>query len=190
MDCPTMTIRMRRAVVEQLPVVISLTDEAVDWLRRAKDTDQWSRPWPSPELSRERLRRFMKAGATWIGWDGGIPAATITTESRADPRLWTRRERAEPAVYVHRLVVSRGYAGYGLGAALLDWAARRAARSYGARWVRVDVWTTNKELHAYYQGQGFTLVRIREDPAYPSGALFQRPTTRASCGTAIELATG
>jgi ribosomal protein S18 acetylase RimI-like enzyme len=72
---------------------------------------------------------------------------------------------------------------------LLNWAANRAVRSYGARWVRVDVWTTNKELHDYYQRQGFTLVRIRNDLEYPSGALFQRPTTELPAVEAIELVT-
>lgn len=190
MACNAKILLLRQSAVEDLPVVAGLVDEAVDWLRRVKDTDQWARPWPSPELSRARLRRFLRAGATWIAWDGGTPAATITTQSRTDLRLWTRQEQAELAVYVHRLIVSRGYAGRGVGAALLNWAASRSARRYGARWVRVDVWTTNKQLHEYYQGQGFTLVRIRSDLAYPSGALFQRPTSDRPVVRGIELTTG
>lgn len=190
MGCHARTFRLRQSVLEELPIVIGLVDEAVKWLGRVKDTDQWARPWPSPELSTARLRRFIRAGATWIAWDDDTPAATITMQSRADPRLWTRQERDELAVYVHRLIVSRHYAGRGLGAGLLDWAAGRAARSYGARWVRVDVWTTNKELHEYYQRQGFTLVRIRSDLEYPSGALFQRPSSGPPAIPGVELVTG
>jgi GNAT superfamily N-acetyltransferase len=76
-----------------------------------------------------------------------------------------------------RLVVSRSHAGRGIGAALLDWAGKRAARQYDAKWIRVDAWTTNKELHAYYKRQGFALVRTCPDPTYPSGAMFQKPTS-------------
>jgi GNAT superfamily N-acetyltransferase len=78
---------------------------------------------------------------------------------------------------VRRIVVARTYTGCGLGAALLDWAADVAQRDHGAALIRIDVWTTNLELHAYYEGQRFTR-RPGRDPAelagYPSQALFQR----------------
>jgi GNAT superfamily N-acetyltransferase len=82
-------------------------------------------------------------------------------------------------VYVCRLVVSRTHTGEGLGAALLDWAGFRALRHYAARWVRVDAWTTNVALHAYYQQQGFEFYGFCEAVAdYPSAALLQKPTDR------------
>jgi hypothetical protein len=81
-------------------------------------------------------------------------------------------------VYIRRLVVSRDrqYAGLGLGAQLLDWAGLRASLEYSARWVRVDVWTTNTKLHDYYRHQGFGFCGFCEWIAdYPSAALFQKP---------------
>jgi hypothetical protein len=43
--------------------------------------------------------------------------------------------------------------------------------------IRIDVWTTNLELHAYYERQRFLRLPDR-DPAlrldYPSQALFER----------------
>ena len=57
---------------------------------------------------------------------------------------------------------------------MLDWAGLRAAREYDARWVRVDVWTTNIKLHAYYRGQGFKFRDYSPVPGYPSAALFQK----------------
>jgi ribosomal protein S18 acetylase RimI-like enzyme len=75
------------------------------------------------------------------------------------------------------MVVSRAFAGRGLGAALLDWAGLRARRLHGARWVRVDVWTTNTTLHAYYRRHGFEFHGLREESTgYPSAALFQKAT--------------
>jgi ribosomal protein S18 acetylase RimI-like enzyme len=81
-------------------------------------------------------------------------------------------------VYACRLVVSRAFSGRGLGAALLDWAGLRARQSYGARWIRVDVWTTNAALHAYYKRLGFGSCGFSEASGYPSAALFQKDTSR------------
>ena len=67
-----------------------------------------------------------------------------------------------------------GTRGSGLGGQLLDWAGLCAGHDYGARWVRVDVWTTNTWLHAYYRGQGFTFCDYSPVRNYPSAALFQK----------------
>lgn len=67
----------------------------------------------------------------------------------------------------------------GLGARLLDWAGDIGARVHEARWIRIDVWTTNRRLHAYYRKQGFRFSGLRDlddDPDYPSRALFERST--------------
>jgi GNAT superfamily N-acetyltransferase len=78
--------------------------------------------------------------------------ATFALDDFSDPHLWTPEEQAEPARYLPRLVVARRKAGSGLGARLIDWAGDRAVRE-GARWVRIDVWTTNEELQRYYETQ-------------------------------------
>ena len=57
----------------------------------------------------------------------------------------------ERAVYLHRLITARKYAGHGLGGSLVNWAAEHARAKYGARWIRIDVWTTNTDLHRFYQ---------------------------------------
>ena len=119
-----------------------------------------------------------QAAETFIVWDAGTPAATITVDRWANPDLWTPAEAAEPALYAHKLTVARAYAGRGLGAELLDWAGTRAVES-GATWLRLDVWTTNHELQRYYLEQGFTHVRTVVLAHNPSGALFQRLARRA-----------
>jgi hypothetical protein len=73
--------------------------------------------------------------------DNDAPAATITINRWAKPELWTEEERAEPALYAHKVTVDRAYGGQGLCAELLDWAGTRAADE-GDKWLRVDVWTT------------------------------------------------
>src|ERR1019366_8924615 len=103
------------------------------------------------------------------------PAAT-----RANSSVWSKpactSDLSERAVYAHRLITARNYSGCGLGAELIDWAGLRARREYGARWIRIDVWTSNKALHDYYRKRGFMSCGSCADPAYPSGVLFQKPS--------------
>jgi GNAT superfamily N-acetyltransferase len=168
---------LRRAAPGDHDVIIGLMDAAADWLR-TKNTDQWAEPWPSEEDRNHRIHRDLIAGKTWIAWDGVTPAATITGDSAQNP-IWPAEAQCDPAVYVFRMVVSRAFAGLGLGVALLDGVGLRARRRYGARWIRVDVWTTNTALHAYYRSQGFGFCGFSEaSGSYPSAALFQKETSR------------
>jgi hypothetical protein len=74
------------------------------------------------------MLRNIEAGETFIVWDDDdTPAATITINRLAKPELWTEEERAEPALYAHRVTVDRADGGQGLGAELLDWAGTKAA---------------------------------------------------------------
>jgi GNAT superfamily N-acetyltransferase len=160
--------------MRDMPAILGLIDEAAAWLA-TKGTDQWTRPWPDRDGLHDRVRTALLHGTSWICWDNARPAATITADRRPDA-YWPASDHAVPAVYVHRLIVSRPYAGAGLGSALLDWAGRTGRREHAARWIRVSAWTTNEDLHAYYQKHGFVLRELRHDPGYPSGARFQKPT--------------
>jgi GntR family transcriptional regulator len=164
-----------RASADDLGHIQDLIDEASKWLR-TMSTDQWAKPWPSEDGRKRRIQAAIRAGRTWIAWDGARPAATLTT-SPNHHEIWPHEYRRDPAVYVRRLVVGRRYSKLGLGAQLLDWAGLRASREYGARWVRVDVWRTNKGLHAYYLEQSFEFCGFCATIAnYPSAALFQKRT--------------
>lgn len=168
------SLELRRATADELKVVVHLIEGAAEWLR-TKDTDQWSRPWPNRDRRNDRVLAHLRSGKAWIVWDHGTPAATITTDPDDDP-YWPEPRRQEPAMYVHRLVVSRAYSGIGLGAQLLDWAGRKAHADHDALWIRVSVWTTNHRLHQYYTRLGFTRCERHIDDGYPSAALFQRPS--------------
>ena len=168
-----------------LDAVCWLVREAADWLRTSKDTDQWSKPWPDRAGHLERILNDLIKGKTWLVWDDTTAAATITVDTKEpldqnEQPIWPVYERREPALYMRRIVVSRSYSGIGLGAALLDWAAEVAKRDHKATLIRIDVWTTNLALHAYYEGQRF--IRCdgrdpRELANYPSQALFEREVT-------------
>jgi GNAT superfamily N-acetyltransferase len=171
--------QLRLATPTDLIAIRYLIGEASAWLRTTKNTDQWKKPWPSRSARDARVLAGVENRATWIAWDGGAPVGTITIAARPDPVVWSRLNSecrlSENAVYAHRLVIARKYAGLELGAELIDWAGLYGERRYGARWVRVDVWRSNAALHDYYQARGFKPCGECADPHYPSGALFQKP---------------
>jgi ribosomal protein S18 acetylase RimI-like enzyme len=169
------TMTPHQATPDDHQTIIGLIEEASRWLAD-RDTDQWARPWPSAAERDERIMRALRSGETWLLKDGPRPVATVTFRRAGLSFLWTPEEMKEPAAYVHRLVVTRSYAGMEIGARLLDWATEQAVRDWGAVWTRIDVWRTNRKLHAYYERLGFRLVRSGDDiPDYPSSSLFQRP---------------
>jgi GNAT superfamily N-acetyltransferase len=181
-------LQVRRGAADDFELILAMIDEAATWLRD-KQTDQWAQPWPSRAARDERVRRGLRDGGTWIVEERGVPIATITYRPTGNLRLWTRRERRQPSVYVSRLIVRRSHAGLGIGEALVDWAGLRALRDWGAQWIRIDVWTTNVALHNYYEKRGFLFCRLAEvkeipnrngrdggPDRWPSAALFQKPT--------------
>jgi GNAT superfamily N-acetyltransferase len=166
-------LTLRRADTGDFEAVRSLLSEASQWLG-TKNTDQWAVPWPDENGCKTHIKRAIRAGHTWIVLDNkSRPAATLTI-SPNHHGIWADPDGPEPAVYVRRITVSRQFAGQGLGSELLDWAGLRANRDYGARWIRVDVWTTNLKLHEYYRRQGFHFLGLCSIPGYPSAALFQK----------------
>lgn len=170
-------LKIRLAVADDMDTIIGLIDDAREWLRD-KDTDQWAKPWPTEDTRKARIARGVNRGSTWVVEENGDVVATITCRDKGNPKLWTEDELDEPAVYVSRLIVCRTQAGRGLGAALIDWAGLKGKRQWGAKSIRVDVWTTNIALHEYFKRQSFEGLRTLEfrDPwEYPSAALFQKP---------------
>jgi Acetyltransferase (GNAT) family len=173
-------MRIARAEPADLPTVLGLIEDAKDRLKM-KDTNQWDKPWPDEGARDARVLRGLQGGKTWIVWDEDVPAATVTITSRINPAVWSTPgctcNLAERAVFVHRLITAMRYAGRALGTEMIDWAGRRGRRLYGAKWVRIDVWSTNKGLHDYYLKRGFEPCGFCADPDYPSGALFQKPVS-------------
>ncbi|MFD5403759.1 GNAT family N-acetyltransferase [Streptomyces griseorubiginosus] len=158
--------------------LLAFREEAAAWLSRL-GTDQWQRPYPA-----DKLLETIQAGTVFMVLDGDATAATITLTPEVEEGLWTEQELAEPSLFINKLSVARTYAGQNLGGRLLDWAGDRAYRA-GAKWLRLDAWTTNEDLQAYYLRQGFERVRTVLEGAAISGGprvsgwLAQRQTRPA-----------
>ncbi len=175
----SLRIGQAKDTVEHMNAILGLIDEARQWLP-SKGTNQWSRPWPNKEQRDARVKHGLELGATWVVWDskegGDILAATVTVTGKPNAAVWSASgcDLAERVVYAHRLITARDYAGWQLGGELLDWTGWRGRRNYGAKWIRIDVWTSNHALHGYYIKRGFEHCGTCPDPSYPSGVLLQK----------------
>ena len=182
---PTLRIGRAKLTSEHLNAILRLIDEAKEWLP-SKGTNQWREPWPDKKQRDARVSRALELGATWILWenlrDKAILAATVTVTGKPNPAVWSPLDfdLAERTVYAHRLITARRYAGWDLGAELLDWTGWRGRHNYGARSIRIDVWTENEALHGYYMKRGFERRGICHDAAYPSGMLLEKPISKIS----------
>ncbi|MFD8070041.1 GNAT family N-acetyltransferase [Streptomyces parvulus] len=168
-------MRIRSAQPYDLAKLLAFREEAAAWLSDL-GTDQWQRPYPA-----DKLLATIEAGSVFMVLDGDITAATITLTTEAEEGLWTEEELREPSLFINKLTVARTHAGQNLGGRLLDWAGDRAYRA-GAKWLRLDAWTTNTALQSYYVHQGFEHIRtVRKGVAVNggprvSGWLAQRAT--------------
>ena len=159
---------IRRATCDDLADVLQLLNGAAAWLR-SRGLDQWPHGF-----SAERMRPLVERDEVFLVHEGHRPTATVTVSPDGDPDFWTPTELAEPAHYIAKLATDRDHAGNGLGALLLRWVVDHAAL-HGMRWVRLDAWRTNADLHEFYRKSGWTHLRTTSLPHRKSGALFQRP---------------
>ena len=104
------------------------------------------------ELIRRRIVEHEVYLVTYNGMDA-MDAASMTLQW-SDPEPWGALGEDGCAAYLHGLSVVRSFAGHGIGAAMLRWAA-----GAGRPLLRLDCAATNPQLCAYYQRQAFRHVR-------------------------------
>jgi GNAT superfamily N-acetyltransferase len=170
-------MRLEFATPADLDAILGLIEEASRWLK-ARGKDQWAVPWPNREQRDARVLKGLVNRKTVIVRQGDTAVATVTIANWHNPDVWVSgsctTDLSKRAVYLHRLITARKYAGHGLGESLINWAEKRARASYGAQRTRIDVWRTNTDLHRYYQNLGFESCGQCPNASYPSGALFER----------------
>lgn len=180
-------MRIVPAQPQDVSKLLAFREEAAAWLSQL-GTDQWQRPYPA-----DKLLKTVEAGTVFMVKDRDVTAGTITLTPEAEAGLWTDEELTEPSLFINKLTVARTHAGRNLGGRLLDWAGDRAYRA-GAKWLRLDAWTDNTGLQAYYLRQGFEYIRtVVEGEAVNggprvSGWLAQRPARLTEHGFVDETA--
>lgn len=139
--------RIRQASADDVETVAAILREAEAWLR-ARGTPMWK----PDELSLEPLRRHVNAGMHYLAECAGEAAGTLRFQLE-DAEYWPDLP-CDGSAFVHRLAVRRRFAGAGVGAALLDWAASHA-RTLGRTVLRLDCDWDRPRLRAFYERNGF-----------------------------------
>lgn len=153
---------------------MQLRRNAARWLASI-GSDQWSDVSIDDTEFRRRVEQSIANGETWVATDDQDHVlATIAVDQHTNPGLWSDQERMD-ALFIHRMIRDRE-APQGTGRRLLDHAAA-LARQAGKKWLRLDAWTTNTDLHRYYQSQGFRHVRTVREHHTRSAALFELPVS-------------
>ena len=108
--------------------------------------------WRPEDLRAELLRPLVETGSLHLARDGDETVGTIVLQW--DDRLFWPDLPAAESAFIHRLAVRRRWAGSGVAAAVMDWAALRA-REAGRSWLRLDCSARHEGLARYYEAAGF-----------------------------------
>jgi GNAT superfamily N-acetyltransferase len=183
-------LSIRRATLDELPIVLDILDDAAAWLRK-QGIDQWPGSFSGDDTWRiDRIRSYIENGCTYlVENEAGEASATFSLTRGADPQFahgWP--DGPDSGGYVFRMAVRRKSAGQNIGSKILSWAGDEVRR-WGRPWLRLDAHRQNLALQRYYEQRGF--VKVGEvtapDLSTPgrtrgSGALMQRPTAAANNG--------
>ncbi|MBW2282834.1 MAG: GNAT family N-acetyltransferase [Deltaproteobacteria bacterium] len=152
-----------------LDAYVDLLEEAGSWLWE-REIRQWEPG--SHRAQRPRLARDVERGAVRLARAGAQLAGGVILDWERGP-VWDGFEGE--AGYVYKLVVARASAGRGVGARLLRH-CEEETRQRGRRWVRLDCWSGNARLRAYYEDAGYApRGQAREHGA--SVSLFEKPVS-------------
>ena len=139
--------------------VAEILVEAAGWVKRLDGTTMWV----EGELAVERVREEVDAGLFFLAESDSHLAGALRFQLK-DELFWPDIDPHDSA-FVHRLAVSRAYAGRGVSRLLLQWAAEHA-RALDKKYLRLDCDEDRPRLRALYERFGFRLHSFRHVGAY------------------------
>lgn len=142
-----MDIEIRQARVTDAPVIAEILQEADTWAEQTHE-----RLWLESELEPAQIAAEVRSGEFFLAMHADAPIGTLRYQLE-DALFWPDAADGE-AAYVHRLAVRRRWAGRGVAAQMLSWAARRAVAD-GRAILRLDTDMTRPRLRAMYLDCGF-----------------------------------
>jgi ribosomal protein S18 acetylase RimI-like enzyme len=140
-------LEIRRAGVGDFSAVLTLLLEAAHWLR-----EKGMSLWDPETFHKNSLLPQVEDGDFWICILGGKVAGVLKFQME-DELYWPGFPKGE-AVYVHKLTVSRRFAGQGLAGRMLDWAVMRGVE-LGRNYLRLDCEASRENLCRIYESFGF-----------------------------------
>jgi len=176
-DGPVDEFELRVGSSADLDAVMTLLDAAVEWLAGVGRGGQWGQePWSKQPKQVAYTRSKIEQGELVLAERGAQVVGALVLSTAAPPYV---PPAAEPESYVRLLVAGRERASRGVGARLLNEAARRAAAK-GVLRERVDCWAGGDgRLVRYYVASGFTPAAQFDYHGWP-GQVLERPVPHGS----------
>jgi ribosomal protein S18 acetylase RimI-like enzyme len=150
-----MYMLIKKADEPDLPVIYELFEEAIRF-QKANHYIGWN------DYDKEFIRSDIKNGLLYK-LVAGDTIACIFSICLSDALIWRHREKGD-AVYLHRIVLNRKFAGRKLFGKVLAW-AKQYANEKRLSYIRMDTWADNEKIIAYYIGYGFSFVENYTTPA-------------------------
>ena len=158
------------ATSAELDDVLDILNEAARWLA-SRGINQW----PTDGFPRELIADDISRGEVYVARHERRAVGTFTLQW-SDELFWPGA--AEAAGYIHRIAVRRD--ARGLGTELIEY-AERATAATGRKILRLDCFSGNEALCAYYERAGFVRradieIDPRHDATVPgsTGRFFAR----------------
>ncbi|MDR4434812.1 GNAT family N-acetyltransferase [Bacillus tequilensis] len=149
-------IRACPAVYEDAEAITGLLVRTAEWLRYRGST-QWSGLLEGQDT--HDITGSIESGQVFVFKKDEELAAVVmllTEPSEWDRKLWGEDGHGE-SMYLHRLAVSRRFAGQGLGARVLQWAETGIHFPEKTR-IRLDCVADNDALHSFYRRMGYEFM--------------------------------
>lgn len=145
-----MTLKVVRADPTDVEEIQFLLEGTRQWLL-SKGINQYLYPF-----TRDWLTKRISKHEVYLVSVSGLTLGTVTIQW-SDEAIWGKMP--DDAGYIHQMAIRRDLKGHGLGLELLDWAEKRIASQH-KRFARLDCWSENPKLCAYYDSAGYVFQRM------------------------------
>ncbi|MFT3911636.1 MAG: GNAT family N-acetyltransferase [Ferruginibacter sp.] len=149
-----MRYKITNADHKDLPVIYSLFEEAIIFIQKKNYTGwkNYDKQFIQSDIENRLLFKII--------YDTDI--AGIFCICLSDDLIWREKENGD-AIYLHRIVTNRKFAGEKLFKEVLDWATQFAKRNK-LKHIRMDTWAENEKIISYYKSYGFSFIENYTTP--------------------------
>ena len=154
-----MILNIRKATTEDSKPLLKLLEEARKYKVSLGDL-----AWGDYPFTQDDIELRLKSNSCYVAEldDKTVGSITLIWE---DEHNWGPKGLDGQAGYVHGLMVSNESRGHGIGAHMLEWAAREV-KNKGRTYLRLDCPASNEGLPKYYESLGFTQVDTGANASY------------------------
>lgn len=147
-----------RAEPEDTTEIMRLLVNTAEWLMR-KGSNQWNALLRGEDS--HNTPEAINNGDVYIFKQENHVAGMVILlkEPNAwDNQIWAERAGDNNAIYLHRLAISRKFAGKNVGRHIMEWVHSEAPSLLSKRVIRLDCLANNKVLNDFYKDLGYEYI--------------------------------